>query len=149
MYRFLYELYVKDQYKSPFLTTVHEILNNVGLSGMWVNQFSLPCTENYFKAKITRCLKDQYIQQWFSDLDTKEVFYNYRLFKNQLYLENYLHILPENLSVMFARFRTLNHRLPIQRGRVAGVPHNERICTKCNSTEFGGEFHYVLKCPFF
>ena len=88
MYRFLYELYVKDQYKSPFLTTVHEILNNVGLSGMWVNQFSLPYTESYFKAKIAHCLKDLYIQQWFSDLDTKEVFYNYRLFKTQIYFEN-------------------------------------------------------------
>ena len=149
MYKFLYDLYRKDQYKSTFLTAVHETLNNIGLSGIWTNQFNLPYTEKYFKAKITRTLKDQYIQEWFSNLNSKEVFYNYRLFKSQLSFENYFKVLPENLALTFARFRTLNHRLPIQRGRALGIPHNERICPKCNSDELGDEFHYVFNCPFF
>ena len=44
---------------------------------------------------------------------------------------------------------TLNHRLPIQRGRVMNLPYEDRLCTKCSSADIGDEFHYVFSCPFF
>ena len=89
------------------------------------------------------------MQQWFSDLDSRDVCYNYRLYKSQLCFENYFNVLPEHLAVIFVHFRTLSHRLPIQRGRILGIPHNERVCPKCNLGDIRDEFHYVFKCPFF
>ena len=57
-----------------------------------------------------------------------------------------LQILPHYTLV---HFRTLNHRLPIQRGRVMNLPYEDRLCTKCSSADIVDEFHYVFSCPFF
>ena len=48
MYKFLYEMYNEGKYKSPFLSTVETVLNRIGLSGMWANQFDLNYS-NYSK----------------------------------------------------------------------------------------------------
>ena len=41
MYKFLYEMYREEKYKSSFLSTVETVLNGTGLSGMWTHQFDL------------------------------------------------------------------------------------------------------------
>ena len=61
------------------------------------------------------------------------------MFKNVFMPEDYLQILPHYTLV---HFRTLNHRLPIQRGRVLNLPYEDRLCTKCSS-DIVDEFHYV------
>ena len=71
------------------------------------------------------------------------------MFKNVFVPEDYLQILPLNLAYTFVHIRTLNHRLPIQRGRVINLPYEDRLCTKCSSADIGDEFHYVFSCPFF
>ena len=71
------------------------------------------------------------------------------MFKNVFAPEDYLQILPLNLAYTFAHFRTLNHRLPIQRGRVVSLPYEDRLCTKCSSADIGDEFHYVFSYPVF
>ena len=71
------------------------------------------------------------------------------MFKNVFAPEDYLQILPLNLAYTFVHFRTLNHRLPIQRGRVMNLPYKDRLCTKCSSADNGDEFHYVFSCPVF
>ena len=42
---------------------------------------------------------------------------NYRLYKKGVSLENYLEILKDNDLFLLCRFRTSNHRLPIEIGR--------------------------------
>ena len=98
---------------------------------------------------VKRVLRDQYIQQWSSEIGLKEIYYNYRMFKNVFAPEDYLQILPLNLAYTFVHFRTLNHRLPIQRERVMNLPYENRLCTKCSSANIGDELHYVFSCPFF
>jgi hypothetical protein len=150
MYKYLHQLYTKkDDYKSPFLRYVESTLNELGLSGIWLTQFKLNVSIEWFKGKLKQSLRDQYIQQWLSDIDTRDIFYNYRLYKPVFQYEKYLNILPTNVLYTMLRFRTLNHRLPVQKGRIDKVPHNERFCTKCSSQDIGDEFHYVMICPFF
>ena len=72
MYKFLYEMYREGKYKSPFLSTVETVLNGIGLSGMWTHQFDLNYSNQWFKSKVTRVLRDQYIQQWSSKLNQKK-----------------------------------------------------------------------------
>ena len=60
----------------------------------------------------------------------------------------FLKVLPLNLAYTFVHFRTLNHRLSIQRGRVMNLPYGDRLCTKCLFADIGDEFHYVFCCPF-
>ena len=80
---------------------------------------------------------------------TMQIYYKYRMFKNVFAPEDYLQILPINLACTFVHFRTLNHRLPIQRGRVLNLPYEDRLCNECSSVDIGDEFHYVFSCPFF
>ena len=72
MYKFLYEMYREGKYKSPYFSTVETALNGIGLSGMWTHQFDLNYSNQWFKSKVTRVLRDQYIQQWSSEIDSKE-----------------------------------------------------------------------------
>ena len=74
IYKFLYEMYREGKYKSPFLSTVETVLNGTGLSGMWTHQFDLNYSNQWFKSKVTRVLRDQHIQQWFSEIETKNIY---------------------------------------------------------------------------
>ena len=142
-------MYREGKYKSPFLSTVETVLNGIGLSGMWTPQFDSNYSNQWFKSKVTRVLRDQYIQQWSSEFESKEIYYNYQMFKNVFVPEDYLQILPLNLVYTFVHFKTLNHRLPIQRRRVMNLPYEDRLCTKCSSADIGDEIHYDFSCPFF
>ena len=71
------------------------------------------------------------------------------MFKHNFQYEDYLNTLPHTSANLFMKFRLLNHKLPIQKGRFLGIERNERLCQKCNINEIGDEFHYIFKCPFF
>ena len=63
---------------------------------------------------------------------------------NQGAPEDYLKFLPLNLAYTFVHFRTLNRRLPIQRGRVINLPYEDRLCTKCSSADISDEFLFFF-----
>ena len=46
------------------------------------------------------------------------------------------------------KFRTTNHKLPIETGRWNGIDR-ENMYLKCNSRSIGDEFHYIMECHFF
>ena len=84
---------------------------------MWTHQFDLNYSNQWFKPKVTRVLRDQCIQQWSAEIESKEIYYNYRMFKNVFAPEDYLQTLPLNLAYTFVHFRklnNLNHRFPIR-----------------------------------
>ena len=150
VYKFLYKLYEHDLYKCTFLESVKSTLDNLGLSHYWGEQkngayFSI----NYFKLEVKKQLQDQYVQQWLSEIDGNELYFNYRMYKERFEFEKYLLILPEKFSKQMLKFRTLNHKLPIQKGRFLGIPRNKRICEKCSAKELGDEFHYLFNCSHF
>ena len=68
------------------------------------------------------------------------------MFKNVFAPEDYLQNLPLNLAYTFVHFIALNHRLPIQRGRVMNLPYEDKLYTKCSSADIGDKFHYVFSC---
>jgi hypothetical protein len=71
---------------------------------------------------------------------------SYRLFKSEYRFEKYLDVLNDKNGFTLCRFRTSNHRLPIEVGRWANVERHNRLC---QSREIGDEFHYVLQYPNF
>lgn len=50
-----------------------------------------------------------------------------------------------NITTLF-RFRTSNHKLPIETGRWNNVPRNQRFCNLCKNN-IGDEYHYIMICP--
>ena len=69
----------------------------------------------------------------------------YRIFKENFEFENYLDILENKDIVLLFRYRTCNHRLPIETGRWTNIDRNDRYCQLCNSNEIGDEYHYILE----
>ena len=47
------------------------------------------------------------------------------------------------------KYRTGNHRLPVETGRWDDIPLNERICKICTKDDIGDEYHYLFTCDFF
>ena len=66
---------------------------------------------------IKENLLDQFLQKWNAQLRDSSKGRNYSLFKNDIKQEKY--ITPLNGSLLYAmiRFRTANHKMPIETGR--------------------------------
>ena len=67
MYNVLYNLYVKNIYKSPWIEFVKRKLDELGLSYMWVNQNVGDYSQ--FKSLIKQRMLDQHLQTWKSKVD--------------------------------------------------------------------------------
>ena len=72
---------------------------------------------------------------------------DYKIFKTSFQMEDYFE-LEHKKAIDFRRFRTTNHKLPIEQGRWDNIDRNNRICFLCNS-DIGDEFHYILQCQHF
>ena len=68
------------------------------------------------------------------------------MLKEEFGFENYLEILNDKNRITFCRFRTGNHKLPIESGRWSSVDKHNRKCNICNMNRIGDEFHYILEC---
>ena len=73
----------------------------------------------------------------------------YRCFKETFEFEKYLEILDSKYLLDFFKFRTSNHKLPIECGRWQNIERNRRLCKLCQKHEIGDEFSYIMECPFF
>lgn len=49
------------------------------------------------------------------------------------------------MKQILARFRTSNHKLPIETGRWNDIERSNRLCNLCKR-DIGDEFHYILCC---
>jgi hypothetical protein len=67
------------------LNYVESILNECGLSYVWLNQYFI--SEEWLKNSVKTCLQDQFQQTWHANIDTGSKTLNYRLFKNKFELK--------------------------------------------------------------
>ena len=95
-----------------WLSSVKGIINEYGLAYIWNTQ-TFQNTE-WFKLNIKQTPRDQFIQLWLSLIQNSPKALNYRIFKEQFETENHLHTLDDNFLFEFCKFRTLNHKLPIE-----------------------------------
>ena len=145
LYNFLYHLHHERHFSSPWLLHIEKLLNDTGFCNIWIRQEMSEST--WLNVNIKQRPLDQYIQNWRSDCDIGVKCYNYRLFKSDYMFEKYLIDLPDALEYIVCKFRTVNHKLPIETGRYTRIPRNERVCKMCNSGQLGDEFHFCLECP--
>ena len=47
------------------------------------------------------------------------------------------------------KYRTGNHRLPVETGRWDDITLNERKCKICITDGIGDSYHYLFTCDFF
>ena len=66
-------------------------------------------------------LIDQFKQIWFGLIYDSAKCLNYRIFKTTHCFESYIEYLPDDLRIALSKFRCVNHKLPIERGRFWGL----------------------------
>ena len=89
------------------------------------------------KNSVIRTLKDQYKQRWNSQLENSSKGQNYKLLKTDIAFESYLSNYPKKVYLPLIKFRTSNHKLPVERGRWENKPYNERLCNICQQNTLG------------
>ena len=67
-----------------------------------------------YKQELKQKLCDQFIQKWFSDIRNSSRGQFYKLFKTDIYFENYLSRLSFQNRFWITKLRTSNLRLPIE-----------------------------------
>ena len=130
----------------PWLTSVHNLLDRLGLTYIHRNHAACTLTLPRFKSLVMQRLKDIYLQYWHEQVQTNEVCLNYRIFKTDFTHEKYLLALPYSLRQNLIRFRLSAHKLPIQQQRYMNIPRHERKCFLCDLDEIGDEYHYLFRC---
>ena len=112
----------------------------------WIYQ-NVPA--NCCLAKMVKSrLIDHFKQNWYNSVFEISKCLNYRIFKQNHEFEKYLTELPR-VRIAYSKFRHVNHKLPIEKGRFFGIVREDRICNLCNSAKLGDEYHYIFECTFF
>ena len=140
LYQVILALHKMGALVSPWNSKIKGMLNDCQMYHYWLQQ-RVP---GNIVVKIKDVITNQYVEQWKQNVFNSEKCFNYRLFKKELVLERYLLLLPPALRIPLTRFRVVNHKLPIEKGRYENIPRHERKCTHCNV--LGDEFHFLFQC---
>ena len=148
LYQLMHYLHVNDLFHSDWVKTVHETLDELELSDIWLTHNTF-YSQVSFKNKVKTRLSDQFKQEWNNNVNETEKCLNYRIYKRDLSFERYLNILPFPLAktCLNSDASAINYQL--KRGVFLNIERNERICSLCNKNELGDEFHYLFYCEFF
>jgi hypothetical protein len=134
------------QKRFPWVYCIKNVLLKTGLINIWETHV-FPNTK-WLKLTVKQKLKDLSINEWFSNVETSSKGQTYRIFKHNFQTERYLANTPKQYIYHMLKFRTRNHRFPIETGSWARVPVNQRFCTTCEG-QLGDEFHYLFQCRIF
>ena len=149
--RILYKTLLDDeisgikQYK--WVSCIKNILQSTGKNNIWLSQK----VDNIrsVKSQVQQTLKDQYRQEWTAQLEKSSKGINYRLIKNELYLEEY-YMKFKNLSIsLFLNIAVETTNCLLRLVGTKKIPYNQRICPKCPKRTLGDEYHYLLECDYY
>lgn len=133
---------------SKWIQNIIHILQSVGRNDLWLLDKEIEHPRS-IKSSILRTLKDQYIQKWSSSLQLSSKGKTYSIFKESIQLEPFMIHIPKLHYITLIKFRTSNHKLPIETGRWNNVDLPDRKCTMCDMNTLADEYHYLLECPHF
>ena len=144
MYCLLYNDTMNRGFTYKWLDYMQLILNQTGNTNIWINQHHIL---KFYGNGIKRTIDDIAVQEIRGKCRESNKGRNYLNLKEGWMMETYLQVLDDSEAFNLFKFRTSNHRLPIETGRFNETDYKDRICPKCNS-DIGDEFHYFMQCPF-
>jgi hypothetical protein len=142
LYNCMLKMYENGVFDSPWLKCVNSTLDNAGLSHVWMCQ-GKNINKTWLKNTLNSTLKDQFVQNWHTQLHETSKLYLYRLFKKEFCLEKYL---LNGRYKYLMKFRTINHKLPIEKGRYQNIAREMRLCEICEKDCIADEYHYLFVC---
>ena len=147
LYKLMMKIRNDNNEISKWMRFIHDILNECGITFIWTQQNFL--SEQWLNLTVKTMLQDQYKQTWCSNVFHSPKTINYRIYKTEHCFEKYLHILNKKDLYILCKFRTMNHKLPVEAGRWQNIPREERFCILCNENMIGDEYHYIMQCKVF
>ena len=144
LYKYMFLKNSDNQFRSDWLKYIKDILDKCGYSNIWLSQGNF--NSKWLGISLKQKLFDQFQQKWRADIDCSPKGLAYKLYKQNFEFEEYLNILNDKDRITYCRFRTGNHKLPIETGRWNKIERNLRYCNLCHCNEIGDEFHYTLQC---
>ena len=115
MYLLLLYLHRNNIHSCKWILCIEKILQDVGLNYIWLS--NVVNDVNWLCKEVQERLQMQYVRVWHTTVFESSKCSNYRIFKTEFKTEFHLTELQPNFYIPIARFRTANHRLPIERGR--------------------------------
>ena len=85
IYTITLKLFISGEYKTQWLSRVKCILDNCGLSYIWLNQNRMG--KSKCKSIIHKRIEDIAHQKWYIDLSKSSMYITYKLSKKQLHFE--------------------------------------------------------------
>ena len=103
-----------------------------------------------WKLNVKQRLDDQYIQSWYSSIETSGACVNYRILKKKkITLEKYLLILPRSNAINFTKFRLGNTHRPVVAGRFSNTSYMMKdIAHYVKVRELVMNFMFSFECSF-
>ena len=139
----MFNLSIIDNVQFKWLNFIKSNFEKTGLNYLWNQQ--QPVHSVQLKFIVKQNLTDQYIQNWFNQIENSSRGEFYGIFKNEFNLDKYLLKLLPHERNMITKLRCNNIKLPIETGRWPNTPREERICHLCN-VGLGTEFHFLFEC---
>ena len=144
VYMITFNLFVRGEYKSKWLSRAKYILDYCGLSYIWNDQSTIDTY--HCKQIIQKRIEDIALHKWFSEVSTSSMCSTYRLFKKELNFEGYLMNPNYKNRISLTKFRCSNTKMPVYNQIYL---YDTDICNLCSLGARGDEFHYIFICPFF
>jgi len=92
-------------------------------------------------------MKQKYISYWENAVQHSNKLEFYNIFKNQYKTSHYLdHTSEQTERKALVKLRMDNHKPMIEIGRYEQIPHEQRICPVCMSTNLVDEIHFLFHC---
>ncbi len=133
------------QPKHKWNSAISKILDDVGFSYLWLIEH--PQTEYLNRrTEIKQRILDQSEQTLLAEPENHKK-RNYSTLIKERRLSPYFEILDQNAIFGLLKFRTSNHRLPVEVGRYRNIEYKDRKCPDCKT--IGDEFHYLFSCELF
>ena len=106
-----HNLFVRYVYKAKWLCRVKHIVDNCGLSYLWLNQSMMDT--NHAKQLIHTRIEEVALHNWYTDISTSSMCTMYILFKKQLNFEDYLLSCNNRERISLTKYRCANSKIPV------------------------------------
>ena len=147
IYNVLRARYDDQTVPSKWLDTVKRILEETGYNCLWLSptpEYDYP----YAFSEIKTRMEDQSTQAVQSDRENSSRKRHYLWLKTEWTMSPYINILDPTYAHTLLKFRSCNHKLPVEVGRYELIDYKDRLCPICE-VEVGDEYHYLFTCEYF
>ena len=146
LYKLQQQMFSEGIFKSLWLEKIKSILDRCGLSYIWGCE---SVDQGFLGYLVNLNLIDRQRQDWHANVLDNGLCSSYRLFKQNLELENYISNYVNPFLKWLCKFRCGGSNIPVNSGRFIQTPFDERICSLCDTRQLGDEYHYLLECSYF